>query len=101
MEESRMKSDLGEEKTTLKIGMYVTISNDPLTKTEKSHGVTPEMRKMIGKRYKIVDIWTSSIDGVCAQVNGFSWHSKDLIRDEEFLENKEELFHFNIEELSI
>jgi len=89
-----------KEERFLKVGMTATISHD-LSHTRKSHGVTPEMRKMVGHKYKIDDVWNSAAYGLCARVGGFSWHSKDLITGDQTIEEKEELFHFNTEELNI
>jgi hypothetical protein len=81
----------------MKKGMYVTISKDPVN-TSRTHTTNGAMRKMAGKTYTIHRVYNSSY-GVAAEVLGWTWHPKDLIKAR--TEKKPQTFHFNAKELVI
>lgn len=68
----------------IKPGMMVRISLLMCAKTQKHFGLTDDMKRLQGKEFKI----SSTIKArEIVRINGFSWHSEDLI-DTSIIKNK-------------
>jgi len=58
-------------------GKYVTIMSTMVTSI--THGANTKMKKMVGRQYKIDDVFCSATHGgKSAYINGFNWCPEDL-----------------------